>query len=171
MTNDFTLPDFDDLILTRLAEGWAEVEGIKAESVYEEPPETDIQISDLPGFVYTIMGPELQPYPQGQAGSFIFKGQYISHLVIWPVGITDENGIEGVTVNGIARPYRHHVREYFIANHPRLSTSSKAALGMVQDMTLQMSGVQSLPGPGGGSYHQILCTFIVTMRGIITQVS
>jgi len=167
MTTDLAVPDFEELILDRLAACVAEIEGIR--TVVRQPPATPPEVGMLP-MAYGIVGPMLEAVPIVTSSSIIVKRNYVIVVLVETYDSTsdvksDRNGAVFVTA---PVPYFARFRSYF-ALHPRLETNSLAALRyMHKDITFKDDGIEDLNGPGG-TYAGLKVTIATEMRADIRR--
>jgi hypothetical protein len=160
-----TLPDFETMVLDRLALNCAEIPGVK---VFRLPPAYALE--EFPA-CYTLVGAMQTPLPIETMGSGRVGVQrlYVIRVLGSPATNTIDN-VDGAGTQALIDlvPYFALFRNYFVG-HPMLETTT---LGSLQYMIGQLSysdlGIVERPAPGGVMHFAIEISLVITMQ---TQVS
>lgn len=165
-----TLPDFETLVVDRLALCCAEISGVK---VFKQPPVNALPPEAFP-ICYTLVGPMLEPIPLEAvgAGRVATIQDYVIRLLGDPVGNTLDNsatdGAQGL-VNLL--PYFNRFRQYFIG-HPALQTTTLDSLRYMSGQLLfTHSGLIERPGPGGADHFAIDFTLTIAMSAQVSTLA
>lgn len=167
MSTELAIPDFEEMILDRLAVCVNEIEGIR--TVVRQPPSTPPDVGALP-MAYGIVGPMLEPVPIIASGTIIVKRNYVIVVLVAPYEATsdEKDSHQGAVFVTAPVPFFARFRSYF-ALHPRLETNSLRGLQhMHKDITFKDDGIEDLNGPGG-SYSGLKVTIATEMRADIKR--
>lgn len=164
-----TLPDFEDLALTRLQLCFAEVTGIAR--AFKLPPTQPVEQADIP-FSFTLPGPMTGPAQMDGGGRVDVVRLYVARIMVMPLKAASlDNADDGAYAIAQTVNFMSRVRNY-LADHPRLSTTTLDDLSyLAQDVTWQDTGPVSRPGPGGTDYAAIDFNLTLAMRAKSTRFS
>jgi hypothetical protein len=167
-----TLPDFEALVLDRLALCCAEIMA-STERVFRHPPGNAMPPDRFP-FCYPLVGAMIDPLPleTNGAGSVTVARSYAIRLLGSPVANSmDASAQQGNQGFIDLEPYFNRFRQYFIG-HPKLETTT---LGSLRYMTGQLSYIESGTvvrfAPGGIEHYAIEPGLTITMKAQVSTLA
>lgn len=159
-----TLPDFETLVLDRLALNCAEITGIN--QVFRLPPSFALPPEKFP-ICYPLVGAMADSIPMESSGSG--RVQSTRTYVLRLLGSPATNTLDNTTDQGAQAiidlvPFFNRFRSYFMG-HQKLETTTLGSLQYMSGQLLYLdSGVVTRPAPGGVDHFAIEINLTLTMQ-------
>lgn len=150
------IPDFHDLVVTRLQTIFGSLTGITR--AFKEHP--TMALWDYPS-IYPVSAKMTSPTDR----KLVIERAYIYRLAVAPMAAASlDAGDYGAEALNAVYPVLYRVHEY-LSEHPRLDTSTLAALTYLdQDVRWQDTGAIGFNAPGGELFAGAEITLFVAMR-------